>query len=244
MTLSLLRSLVPVLALSLLPGCAAITQLNTVATASDLFTLTPKSTFSANLPTLSEQLVVETPTATAAISGDQIAVQPTPLQVQYLPGVRWVDRAPLIVQTLLIESFENTDRVPAVGASGVGLRADYYVVPDLREFQGQVPSRAAPEAPLQVLVRLNIKIVDAVDQRIIASKSFNELTFSATDAPEEVVAAFDEALGRVLRDSIEWSIRRISAHSAERDRVLESLRPRPVPRPDQVEDAETAPVEE
>lgn len=86
MTLSLLRSLVPVLALSLLPGCAAITQLNTVATASDLFTLTPKSTFSADLPTLSEQLVVETPTATAAISGDQIAVQPTPLQVQYLPG--------------------------------------------------------------------------------------------------------------------------------------------------------------
>lgn len=95
-----------------------------------------------------------------------------------------------------------------------------------------------------MLVRLNIKIVDAVDQRIIASRSFEQLTFSATDAPEQVVAAFDDALGRVLRDSIEWSIRRIDAHSAERDRVLESLRPRPVSRPDRVEDAETAPVEE
>lgn len=58
--------------------------------------------------------------------------------------MRWVDRAPLIVQALLIESFENTDRVPAVGASGVGLRADYYVVPDLREFQAQVPPGLRP----------------------------------------------------------------------------------------------------
>lgn len=244
MTLTFLRSFAPMLAIVLLPGCAAIGQLNTVAQATDLFTLTPKSTFSANLPTLSAQLVVETPTATAAISGDQIAVQPTPLQVQYLPGVRWVDRAPLIVQTLMIESFENTDRVPAVGASGVGLRADYYVVPELREFQARVPDAAGPEAPLEVNVRLNVKVVEANDQRIIASRSFEELTFSATDAPEQVVAAFDEALGDVLRDSIEWSIRRIAAHSAERERTLESLRPRPVPRPDRGEDAETAPVEE
>lgn len=244
MTLTFLRSFAPMLAIVLLPGCAAIGQLNTVAQATDLFTLTPKSTFSANLPTLSAQLVVETPTATAAISGDQIAVQPTPLQVQYLPGVRWVDRAPLIVQTLMIESFENTDRVPAVGASGVGLRADYYVVPELREFQARVPDAAGPEAPLEVNVRLNVKVVEANDQRIIASRSFEELTFSATDAPEQVVAAFDEALGDVLRDSIEWSIRRIAAHSAERERTLESLRPRPVPRPDRGEDAATAPVEE
>lgn len=244
MTLTFLRSFAPMLAIVLLPGCAAIGQLNTVAQATDLFTLTPKSTFSANLPTLSAQLVVETPTATAAISGDQIAVQPTPLQVQYLPGVRWVDRAPLIVQTLMIESFENTDRVPAVGASGVGLRADYYVVPELREFQARVPDAAGPEAPLEVNVRLNVKVVEANDQRIIASRSFEELTFSATDAPEQVVAAFDEALGDVLRDSIEWSIRRIAAHSSERERTLESLRPRPVPRPDRGEDAETAPVEE
>ena len=94
-------------------------------------------------------------------------------------------------------------------------------------------------------VRLNIKIVDAIDQRIIASRSFDELTFSATDAPEQVVAAFDEALGDVLRDSIEWSIRRISAHSAERERALESLRPRPLPRPDQSEDLqEDAPATE
>lgn len=242
MTLRLLRSLAPVLALSLLPGCATITQLNAVATASDLFALTPKSTFSANLPMLSQQLVVETPTANAAISGDQIAVQPTPLQVQYLPGVRWIDRAPLIVQTLMIESFENTNRVPSVGGSGTGLRADYYILPDLREFQALVPSGAAPDAPLEVLVRINIKIVEAGDQRIIASQSFQQRMPSASDAPETVVAAFDEALGRVLRDSVEWSIRRIAIHSAQSARAAES--PRPLQRPDRVEDAETAPVEE
>lgn len=239
MTTAGFRPLATALTLVLLTGCSALTQLNAVATPTDLFALTPKSTFSPSLPNLSEQLVVETPSATAEVSGDQIAVQPTPLQVQYLPGVRWVDRAPLIVQKLLIESFENSNRVPAVGSSSIGLRADYYVVPDMREFQAFVPQDASRDAPLNVRVRLNIKIVDAVENRIVASQSFEEFAVSASDRPEEVVAAFDEALGAVMRDCVEWSIRNIAVHAARRDRNAVPDTPRPdVPAPVVEEQAE------
>ena len=94
--------------LASLSACAGISRLQSVATPNELYSLTPKSTFSSNLPRIDQQIVVEEPSATAAVSTDQIAVQPTALRVQYLPRVRWVDRAPLIVQSLLIESFENT----------------------------------------------------------------------------------------------------------------------------------------
>ncbi len=218
-----------------LSACAGISRLQSVATPNELYSLTPKSTFTSNLPRIDQQIVVEEPTATAAVSTDQIAVQPTALRVQYLPRVRWVDRAPLIVQSLLIESFENTNRVPAVGSSAIGLRADYYIATDIREFQAIVPPDAGPDAQLQVDVRLNIKLIDAEEDRIIGSRSFSERAVAETDDPAVVAAAFDEALGDAMRDSIEWSIREIHAHATAREE-REARARRPAVRPSRADD--------
>ncbi|MEM6372525.1 MAG: ABC-type transport auxiliary lipoprotein family protein [Pseudomonadota bacterium] len=197
------------------PGCTAISGLSAASTPNELYVLTPKSTFDADLPKLRYQIAVQEPTATASVDTDQIAVQPTPLRVQYLPEARWVDRAPLIVQSLMIESFENSGRVPAVGSSAIGLRADFLIVTDIREFQAIVPVDA-PDAPLEVDVRLNVKVIDAFSDRIIASRSFEEVTRSASDEASDVTQAFDLALGGTLRDAVEWSIRSIASYGAPR----------------------------
>ncbi|WP_425046095.1 ABC-type transport auxiliary lipoprotein family protein [Primorskyibacter sp. S87] len=199
-------------------GCTGLGTLNRASKPNDLYALTPKSTFSSNLPRIKQQIVVEEPTATAAVNTDQIAVQPTPLQVQYLPQARWVDRAPLIVQALLIESFENTGKVAAVGRSAVGLRADYHVVTDLREFQAHVLTGADDKPVLRVNVRINVKIVEAYDDKIIASNSFEALEVSASDDAGDLAIAFDEALGDTMRKAVEWSIRRIHTHAVNNPR--------------------------
>ncbi|SFK92499.1 ABC-type transport auxiliary lipoprotein family protein [Shimia haliotis] len=206
-------SLFVVLTALLLGGCAGIGTINRAATPTDLYALTPKSTFDANLPRLRQQIVIEEPTATAAVDTDQIAVHPTPLQVEYLPGVRWVDRAPLIVQALLIESFENSGKVAAVGRSTVGLRPDYTIVTDVREFQAHLPKSEEPDAPLEIHVRLNLKIVDSFSDHIIGSNSFTEVVPTQSDEMLDIVTAFDSALGRAMRDSVEWSVRKIYGHA-------------------------------
>lgn len=198
-----------------LPGCAALSGLTAASVPNELYVLTPKSTFDPDLPNLRYQIAVQEPTATASVDTDQIAVQPTPLRVQYLPEARWVNRAPLIVQSLMIESFENSGRVPAVGSSAIGLRPDFLIVTDIREFQAIVPPGDS-DAPLQVDVRLNIKVIDAFSNRIIASRSFEEFAQSASDAPSDVTLAFDEALGGTLRDAVEWSVREIASYGAPR----------------------------
>ncbi len=199
-----------------LAGCTGLQTLNKVSKPNSLYSLTPKSTFSPSLPRIKQQIVVEEPTASAAVNTDQIAVQPNPLQIQYLPNSRWVDRAPLIVQTLLIESFENSNRVGAVGRSSVGLRADYVIVTDLREFQAYVPEGDGTDTALRVIVRLNVKIVEALDDKIIASQSFREIAMSNSDAPLDLVSAYDEALGDAMRDAVEWSVIRISRDAAQK----------------------------
>ncbi len=202
-------------------GCTGLGTLNRAAQPYDLYALTPKSTFSSSLPRISQQIVLNEPTATAAVDTDQIVIQPTPLQVQYLPQARWVDRAPLIVQALLVESFENTGRVTAIGKSSVALRADYVIVTDVREFQAILPRDDTPDEALDVLVGINLKIVYDLDDAIIASKSFEEKVRSQSDAPADIVQSFDEALGDVMRDAVEWSIRRVHAHASARPKAVD-----------------------
>lgn len=212
---SLCQFMPVVLVCSALSGCAGLNTLSSATTPTDLFTLTPKSTFDPTLPRLRQQIVVDEPTANAGINSDRIPVQPTPLQVKFLPGVRWIDTAPSIVQTLLIESYENTNKVDAVGRSAVTLRADYTIVTDLREFQAQLKPESGPNAPLVVDVTMNMKVVEATEDRIIASRSFESLVAAESDSPDDIAEAFDTALGRVLRNSVEWSIRRMHSHTAK-----------------------------
>ncbi|CUH44637.1 ABC-type transport auxiliary lipoprotein family protein [Ruegeria atlantica] len=214
----MIRLFLLVLALGSLGACTGLGTLRQASKPNDLYLLTPKSTFSSSLPRVQKQIVVQEPTATAAVNTDQIAVQPTPLQVQYLPRARWVDRAPLIVQALLVESYENSGKVAAVGRSTVGLRADYVIVPDLREFQGFVVSDVEGTKTIRVEVRMNIKIIDEFEDKIIASSSFREVVASASDATPDLVKAFDDALGRTMRDAVEWSVRRINTHAANNQR--------------------------
>lgn len=214
----MIRHFLVVLALVSLGGCAGLGTLRQASKPNDLYLLTPKSTFSSALPRVQKQIVVQEPTATAAVNTDQIAIQPTPFQVQYLPRARWVDRAPLIVQALLVESYENSGKVAAVGRSTVGLRPDYVIAPDIREFQGLVVNETEGTKTIRVEVRINIKIIDEFDDKIIASNSFREYVVSASDQTPDLVKAFDDALGRTMRDAVEWSVRRISSHAANNPR--------------------------
>lgn len=206
----------PLVLAGLLTGCAGLSSLNSAAAPTDLFLLTPKSTFDTALPRLRQQIVVAEPTATAAVSSDRISVQPSPLELKHLPGARWVDRAPVIIQSLLIESYENSGRVDAVGRSAIGLSADYVIVTDVREFQARVPPGAPEGAPLEVIVRLNIKIVYTGLDRIIGSNSFERIVTTASDETQDVVAAFDEALGATMRNAVEWSVRQMHADAQGR----------------------------
>lgn len=214
----MIKPAIAILTFALVGGCAGLGTLKQAAKPNDLYLLTPKSTFSSALPRIQKQIVVEEPTATAAVNTDQIAIQPTPFQVQYLPQARWVDRAPLIVQTLLIESFENSGKVAAVGRSTVGLRADYVIAPDLREFQGIVVADPENGDKIRIEVRMNIKVIDEYDDKIIASNSFQENVVAASDQTSDLIKAFDLALGRAMRDAVEWSIRRINTHVANNPR--------------------------
>ena len=168
----------------------------------DLYTLTPKSTYSGDLPTVTWQLAVEVPVAAESLNNSRIALRHDPLSLRYYKGARWTERAPVMVQTLLIESFENSGKIVAVARKATDIRADFVLKTDLREFQAEYDAGGAPVAH----VRLNAKLVIMPKRAIIASETFESSVQADGTGIAQAVAAFDTALGKTLKQIVEWAL--------------------------------------
>jgi cholesterol transport system auxiliary component len=169
----------------------------------DLYVLSPKSTFPDDVPAVDWQLVVEEPSTAKGIDTDRIAIAPSPLEVKYFGGSRWADRAPRMVQQLLIQSFENTKKIVSVGRQSIGLRSDFVLKVELREFQAEKTS----EGGTVVRVRLNLKLVRIALGQIVASQSFESVKPATSENVADIVQAFDEAVGAVLKRAVTWTLR-------------------------------------
>jgi len=167
-----------------------------------LYRLTPKSTFRPDLPDVEWQLVVETPITNAALNTTRIALLRSPVEVEYYANAGWVDRAPVMVQSLLIESFENARHIVAVGRENVGLRADLVLKVELREFEAVYTNGAVPDA----LVTMILKLVEVRRRSIIGFDQISTQVPAEGDSLTEVVYAFDTALGKVLKQAVEWTL--------------------------------------
>jgi cholesterol transport system auxiliary component len=186
--------------LGALAGCGVLSRVDTPV---NLYTLTPKSTFPEGLPKVDWQVVVETPVSAASLDTARIALQRTPLTFEYYADAAWTDNAPAMVQTLLIESFEATKRISGVGREAIGLRPDYILMTDLREFEAVYDG----DNPVPTIwVRMNAKLVKLPERRIVESNTFGEKLPAAGSKLPDVVAAFDEALGHVLKEIVLFTL--------------------------------------
>ena len=172
-----------------------------------LYTLSPKSTFDQALPRADWQLVVDIPVAAGGLNTNRIALQTKPIEMQYYALAQWTETAPQMVQTLLVESFENTGKIVAVGRRAIGLRSDFNLKSELREFQAEYPAGA--KVPT-IRVRVNAKVIRQPQRAIIASRNFEQRVVSGGSGMDDVVVAFDEALGKVLKEIVEWTLNNTS----------------------------------
>ncbi len=189
------------LLLPALGGCEGV--LPFTGPAPNLYTLTPKSRFKEGLPTVKWQLVVEEPVAAGGLNIVRIATKSKPTNLNYFAGAQWTERAPQMIQTLLVESFENSGRIISVGRQAIGLRSDYNLRSELREFQAEYGK--ANQAPV-VRVRLNVKIIKQPRRSIIASENFEAKVPATSARMDDIIKAFDTALGKVLRRTVEWTL--------------------------------------
>ena len=183
----------------LLGGCELI---KAAEEPTDLYTITPKSTFEPDMPAVFWQLAVEIPNAAANINTSRIALAQSPTSSDYYSKTAWTDRTPLMVQTRIVDSFENSHKIVAVARESISLRANYLLQTDLRNFEAMYFYGSQPIAH----VRLVAKLVRMPDRQIIGVASFERCVRARADKVAKVVQAFDQALGSVIKRLVAWTL--------------------------------------
>jgi cholesterol transport system auxiliary component len=177
-----------------LAGCGVIPRVNNPV---PLYTLSAVTQFDRSLPKVDWQLVVGTPVASADLDTTRIALTRSPGVIEYFAKGAWADYAPILLQDKLIESFEASNAIVSVGRDAVGLRPDYVLQSDLRDFQAEF-SGATPTAHL----RLAAKLVRMPDRRIVANILTEQKVAAAGNSLPQIVDAFDRAAGQAFEDVV------------------------------------------
>jgi cholesterol transport system auxiliary component len=194
------RRFVPSVVLLVLAGCSSLFGRSDPA---HLYRVTPKSTYPPDLPHRSVQLLIDLPLAPAGLDTSRIALTRSAVSIDYFADSEWTDRATLLVQTTLLESFENSGAINAIDRESVGLRADFILKTEMRHFEAVYDS---PDGAPEVWVSINARLVNPASRDVVAQTSFERRQRASTNDMPNIIWAFDEALGEVMRGIVVWAI--------------------------------------
>jgi cholesterol transport system auxiliary component len=165
------------------------------------FRVTPKTTFE-ELPRVAWSLVVARPEVSPAIDTSRIAVVRSGLEIEYYANAQWVDRPGTMLQPLLVQSFRNSGAIGVVADDRATFRPDFVLNTDLVAFQA-VQQQDQPPA-VRVVIAANLmqmprrNVVDATEIGRTVEAQAGDLI--------AITEAFDDALGKVVKRVVEWTI--------------------------------------
>lgn len=192
------------------PAGLAATGCGLIGSPTRQFTLTPVADFPRGLPPVKWSLVVDEPTAARQIDTSRIALMSGPFRVEYYADVEWTDSAPAMVQLLLMQSFQNTGRLPVVAPSRQTLAADFLLLSNLRKFQVENDATGTPQAT----VIIEATLLKMPRRTPVATARFEKATPIDAKSTDTVTAAFDASLADVMRRVVDWTVQQGNAASA------------------------------
>jgi cholesterol transport system auxiliary component len=147
------------------------------------------------------QILVTEPTALKSLDSEQVVVRVSPSEIQYLANSQWGDRLPRMVQSKLVEAFENSGKLGGVGKPGQGLAIDYQVVTDIRSFE--VDTSGADVANVEI----SVKILNDRNGTVRAQQVFRASAPVSGSDSRSFIAGLDRAFAIVGAEIVEWSLR-------------------------------------
>jgi cholesterol transport system auxiliary component len=135
------------------------------------------------------------------LDSSRIAVRPTPDRFQVYKGAAWADDAPELLQTALVEGFEDSGKLPAVGRFGGGARGDAGLLVEVRAFE-TIYTDGRPEAVIEVQVRL----VQFRGGGTVGAKRFRQAIPGASPEVDDMVAAFGTAMSAITTNIVGWTL--------------------------------------
>jgi cholesterol transport system auxiliary component len=149
------------------------------------------------------QLSVTLPETPDSLDTDRIVLIQPDNRVDFYANARWPDRVPFLVQSALIEAFENSGRIGAVGRDTEGLKSSYFLLTDIRDFQARYD---APDAPPTAVIRISAKMINANTRTIVRSMVAKAEAATTANSVPAVAGAFNQALADAVGQIVGWAL--------------------------------------
>lgn len=167
---------------------------------SDVYRLASTQPASQGTP-LSWSLRVTKPQTSEFLDSPRIAVVPDGNLISNYANSRWSDPAPVLLRNRLLDGFQRDGRVTLLSTDETNLQADYELGGQLQAFQSEYRGKS-----VEVVIRLDARLVRGRDQRIIASRRF-EVRQPVSDAKvPAVVAAFGQTGDQLNKQVVDWVV--------------------------------------
>ena len=189
------------MALALVSACSILPKPDP----SDVYRLASAQPASQGTP-VSWSLRVTKPQTSEFLDSPRIAVVPDGNLISNYANSRWSDPAPVLLRNRLLDGFQRDGRVTLLSTDETNLQADYELGGQLQAFQSVYRGKA-----VEVVIRLDARLVRGRDQRIIASRRF-EVRQPVSDAKvPAVVAAFGQAGDQLNKQVVDWVVQQGNA---------------------------------
>ena len=184
------------LAFALMSACSILPK----ADPSDVYRLASAQPVSQGAP-VSWSLRVTKPQTSEFLDSPRIAVVPNGDLISSYANSRWSDPAPVLLRNRLLDGFQRDGRVTLLSTDETNLQADYELGGQLQAFQSEYHGTA-----VEVVIRLDARLVRGSDQRIIASRRFEVRQQAGDTKVPSVVAAFGQAGDHLNRQVVDWVV--------------------------------------
>lgn len=154
----------------------------------------------------------------ASLDTDRIAIRRDDT-MDYYADAQWADSPPQLLQTLLVEAFEKSDRIAAVAKDSEGIQAEYILQCELRNFEARYgDDNGAPT----IVVDIMAKLLVAHDRSIAAVHDARRETPATANSVAAAVSAFNSATTAVMDEIVAWALT-----SAPEPRAADPVAPEP-----------------
>lgn len=185
-------------------GVASCSGLIGPPPAPQLYALHPDFQTMPDAPNAPWQLVVALPQAPESLNTERIALMRAPNVMDYYANSAWTDSVPALLQTLLIEAFEKSGKITAVARDGQGIRGDYILQTEIRDFEAYY---AVIDTPPQAVIKLSVSLVGALRRDVISTLRPEHQAQAAANNLPSITAAFAQAAGAAIGEIVTWALR-------------------------------------
>ena len=163
-----------------------------------IYDLNPAKEFDAPKKSIKSQFIIPEPTTILLYDTQRIIFVPSGNDPPGFSNAQWSDSLPKLIQTKLIQSFENYDSAHAPLAALEGSQADYQLIIDIRAFQVNMTSEPVAE------ISLSAKLLGK-NGRLITSRVFTEKNKLSTIDAATATAAFSRTFEALSKNVVAWT---------------------------------------